>query len=197
LARRVRDKGWAMCAPFRLRRLSVLLCALAIPLYGATLEQMSLDDLIQKSTSIVQGRAGSNRSIQDGPLIYTLYKFTVVNRWKGEPGAEMEIALPGGSVGGLQQDFGGVPQLDRGREYVVFLWKGPSGRTQVTGFSQGLFEVVRTPEGKVTVRRKPNPDLTLAPGTGKAVESSVIEMPLAELVARIQRILGSGRTPSP
>jgi hypothetical protein len=186
-----------MCALFRLWGLSVLLCALAVLLSAATLEQMSLDDLVQKSTSIVQGRAGSSRSIREGALFYTLHKFAVLNRWKGEPAPEVEIALPGGSIGGLQQDFGGVPQLEPGREYVVFLWKGPSGRTQITGFSQGVFEVVRGSGGSVIVRRKPNADLTLSPGTGKAVETSAIEMPLADLAARIRQMLGSGRTPTP
>ncbi len=158
---------------------------------------MSLDDLIQKSTSIVQGRATSSRTIQDGALIYTLHKFEVLNRWKGEPASEVEIALPGGSVGGLQQDFGGVPQLDPGRQFVIFLWRGPSGRTQITGFSQGLFEVIRSAGGDVTVRRKPNADLMLAPGSGKVVENPAIEMPLADLVARIRQILGGGRAPAP
>jgi hypothetical protein len=186
-----------MCALFRLCGLSALLFALAAPLPAATLEQMSLDDLVQKSTSIVQGRAGSSRSVQDGALIYTLHKFEVLNRWKGEAAANVEVALPGGSVGGLQQDFGGVPHLESGREYVVFLWKGPSGRTQITGFSQGLFDVVRSSAGNVIVRRKPNADLTLSPGTGKAVENAAIEMPLADLVARIRQSLASGRTPAP
>ena len=81
--------------------------------------------------------------------------------------------------------------MEAGREFVVFLWKGPSGRTQITGLSQGLFEVSRG-SSSALVRRKPNADVVIAP-KGGVVESTAIEMPLADLTALIRRVLQSGR----
>jgi len=181
-----------MCAFLRFGLLFYLAAGVCL---AATLEQMSLDDLIQKSTSIVRGRAVSIQAVQDGALIYTVHRFEVAERWKGASAGEVEIALPGGSVGGLQQRFGGVPQMEPGREFVVFLWQGSSGRTQITGLSQGLFEVSRG-SGSAVVRRKPNADVLIAPAGG-VVESTAIEMPLADLAALIRRVLQSGRPATP
>jgi hypothetical protein len=181
-----------MCAFLRIGLLFYLAAGLCL---AATLEQMSLDDLIQKSTSIVRGRAVSSHTVQDGALIYTMHRFEVDERWKGASAGEVEIALPGGSIGGLHQRFGGVPQMEAGREFVVFLWRGPSGRTQITGLSQGLLEVSRGP-GSAVVSRKPNADVVIAP-KGGVVESNVIEMPLADLAALIRRVLQSGRPATP
>ena len=188
----MRASVWAMCAFLRFGLLFYLAAGVCL---AATLEQMSLDDLIQKSTSIVRGRAVSSHTVQDGALIYTMHRFEVAERWKGAAAGEVEIALPGGSVGGVQQRFGGVPQMEAGREFVVFLWQGPSGRTQITGLSQGLFEVSRS-SGSAVVRRKPNADVVIAP-KGNVVENAAIEMPLADLAARIRRLLQSGRPATP
>jgi hypothetical protein len=186
LAPRLRAGVWAMCAFFRFSLLGTLAVGMC---FAATLEQMSLDDLIQKSTSIVRGHAVSIHTVQDGALIYTVHRFKVAERWKGATADEVEIALPGGSIGGVQQRFGGVPQMEPDREFVVFLWQGPSGRTQITGLSQGLFEVSRG-SGSALVRRKPNADVVIVP-KGGVVESTIIEMPLADLAALIRQVLQS------
>ncbi len=167
------------------------------PTPGATLEQMSLDDLVEKSTAIVRARAGDHRAVQDGALIYTHTAFEVVEQWKGEPLGRSEVALPGGRVGGLSQRFGGVPELEKGKEYVIFLWRGPSGRTQITGLSQGLFEVELTPNGEVLVRRKPNADLLLQPGSSVSVPNAGITMPLDHLAAQVRTILQDRGAPAP
>ena len=167
------------------------------PAPGATLEQMSLDDLVEKSTAIVRARAGGHRAVQAGALIYTHTTIEVLEQWKGEPLGRSEVALPGGRVGGLSQRFGGVPELESGKEYVIFLWRGPSGRTQITGLSQGLFEVERTRNGEVLVRRKPNADLLLQPGSSVAAPSAGITMPLDHLAAKIRAILQDRGAPVP
>ncbi len=164
---------------------------------AATLEQMSLDDLVEKSTAVVRGRAGGRRATQAGALIYTLTVFDVAEQWKGEPLGRTEVALPGGQVGGLSQRFGVVPELESGNEYVLFLWRGPSGRTQITGLSQGLFEVERRQNGEILVRRKPNTDLVLQPGSSTSAPNSGITMPLDQLAMQVRAILQRRGTPVP
>ena len=168
------------------RIIAYLACLGLVPLSGATLEQLSLGKMIEQSTAVVYARTGESRGVQEGRLIYTLTRLKVIDQWKGEPWHDVGVALPGGSVGGLSQRFGGVPQLEPGREFVFFLWQGPSGRIQITGLSQGLFAVTQAESAELRVTRQPSGDLMLAPETGVVVQDRAIEMPLRDLVARIQ-----------
>src|SRR6266446_1724931 len=109
-------------------RLSMLVCALTalVPAQATTLTRASLDDLIQKSTSIVRGRVAATSASARGGLVYTYYKIQVLDRWKGAAADQVQVQVPGGSVSGMQQNIAGTPQLADGAEYVFFLWAGPS-----------------------------------------------------------------------
>ncbi len=163
---------------------------------GATLEQMSLDDLAHKSTSVVRGRAGAARTERIGPLIYTFTAFQVDETLKGDPVRQVEIALPGGTIGDVSQRFGGVPKLEAGKAYLVFLWKGPSGRTQITGLTQGLFDIEQQPDGPVA-SRKPSSDVLIAPGVGGPVKNELLRLPLPEMAQRIRTSLSAKGEPQP
>lgn len=163
---------------------------------GATLEQMSLDDLAQKSTSVVRGQAGTARTERVGPLIYTFTALQVHETLKGEPIRQVEIALPGGTVGDVSQRFGGVPRLEPGKDYLVFLWQGPSGRTQITGLTQGLFDIEHQPDGPVA-SRKPSSDVLIAPGVDVPVKNELLRLPLPEMKQRIKAILNAGGDSQP
>ena len=117
----------------------------------------------------------------------------ILRQWKGDPVDSIEVALPGGQLGELRQRFGGVPQLKAGRQYVLFLWRGPSGLTQVTGLSQGVLDLERSAEGEWIVSREPSAEVTLIPaGISNAeapAENETIRMPLRELAGRIQQFL--------
>ncbi len=90
-----------------------------------------------------------------------------------------------------------MPELETGAEYVLFLWRGPSGRTQITGLSQGLFEIERRENGEILVHRKPNADLILQPGSSASAPNTAITMPLEQLAAQIRAILQTQGTPAP
>lgn len=171
--------------------LSILLIAGGL-VRAATLEQLSLDEMVRQSTAIVRAKAGQSRSIRAGALIYTLVDVEVLDQWKGERVTRREIALPGGQIGGFSQHFGGVPLLTTGQEFVAFLWTGPSGRTQILGLSQGFFEVIRDARGQILIHRKPTADLMLAPESATPVPYDDIEMPLEALVAKIGSALAAG-----
>jgi len=163
---------------------------------GATLEQMSLEDLAQQSTAVVRGRAGAARTERIGPLIYTFTAFRVDETLKGEPVRHVEIALPGGTIGDLSQRFGGVPRLEPGRDYLIFLWQGPSGRTQITGLTQGLFDIEQQPDGPVA-SRKPSSDVLIAPGVDGPVKNELLRLPLPEMMRRIRTSLSGGGDSQP
>ncbi len=159
---------------------------------GATLEQLSLDEMVQQSSAIVLAKAAQSHSIRAGSLIYTMVEVEVLDQWKGERVSRREIALPGGQIGGFHQRFDGVPVLRPGQEFVAFLWTGPSGRTQLMGLSQGFFDVSRDAKGHVLVHRKPTSDLMFSAGSSNPVSPAAVDMPLEDLVAQIRAALAAG-----
>jgi hypothetical protein len=176
--------------------LSIVLFACA-SLWAATLEQLSLEEMVLQSSAIVRARAVGSHSIRDGSLIYTIVELEVLDQWKGERVARREVALPGGQVGAFNQHFGGVPVLAPDQEFVAFLWTGPSGRTQLLGLSQGFFEVARDARGQMLVHRKPNADLMLDPRSSMPVPYPAIEMSLQALVTKIHAVSAAGGTTTP
>lgn len=107
--------------------------------YAATLQQLSLDDMIQKSTAIVRGSVQFTGGAAHGRYIYTHYTLHVVEQWKGAPSTQIDFVVPGGTANGLQESIAGAPSFINGQEYVLYLWTSRSGLTQVIGLSQGIF----------------------------------------------------------
>lgn len=159
--------------------------------HAATLEKLTLDELIEKSTGIVRGVAGDARVDRRGPLLYTVYGFDVTESWKGPGAPAVQIALPGGRDGGREQRFGGVPELHAGQTYLLFLWTGPSGRTQITGLGQGVFRVVEDADGRQRVVRDPIDDVVFVPSPdGAPPDNDAVDMTLEAMDARIRKTLG-------
>src|SRR5436309_10163573 len=84
------------------------------PLQCATLERLSLDDMIGKATSIVRGKVSTSYAAFSGPVIYTHYTIQVSERYKGVGGSSVEVLVPGGVVNGQRQSFAGTPSLGSG-----------------------------------------------------------------------------------
>jgi hypothetical protein len=134
------------------RAIPVLLLA-GLSLLGTTLEQLSLDDLVKRSTSIVRGKVVSSAPMQRGSVIYTSYRVQVSDRLKGDTGPTVDVAVPGGRSGQLRQTIPGAPSVEAGKDYVIFIWKGPSGTNHIVGLSQGLFDVQRGANGDLVLKR--------------------------------------------
>jgi hypothetical protein len=181
--------------PFLLSILTLAYCAIAVP--AATLERLSLDDLITKSTAIVRGKVLNSFTATSGPVIYTHYRIQSSETLKGTASGVVEIQLPGGVANNLRQNFAGVPQFKAGDEYVFFLWTGRSGATQVLGLTQGLFAVASGAAADPVTTRSASHEVMLEHGTGKQVKDQTLTMHLSELRARIQSKLsgapGTGR----
>lgn len=162
---------------------------------AATLEQMTLEELARESTAVVQGRVVGERTVRAGALLYTLKTIEVARRWKGEPAETVELALPGGKLGNEQQRFGGAPLLEPDKDYVLFLWTGPSGRTQITGFSQGLCELRVAADGSQRVVRRPSSDVMLSPDGSAASGDGALDMSLTEFARRVQAAVAGVAAP--
>ncbi|MBZ5584930.1 MAG: hypothetical protein LAQ30_22510 [Acidobacteriia bacterium] len=161
------------------------------PLRSATLERLSLDDMISQSTSIVRGKVANSYSAFSGRIIYTHYAIQVSERLKGSAQATIDVAVPGGAANNLRQTFAGAPELATGQEYVLFLWTGRSGITQVIGMTQGLFSVAPDSSSDPLATRRASRELMLARGTGQPVKDRTLVMRLSELRSLIAISKGS------
>lgn len=152
---------------------------------AATLGYLSVDDMIAGSTAIVRGRVTGAAGVERGPLVYTQYTIEVVERLKGPAAAVVTAAVPGGVFQGRRQTFAGAPSLSVGSEYLLFLWTGPSGLTQVTGLSQGVFSLVREADGQWWATRGASAETMLDARTGRPVSDRPVRMTLGELRSRV------------
>ncbi|HEY1335875.1 MAG TPA: hypothetical protein VGF59_00130 [Bryobacteraceae bacterium] len=157
-----------------------------MPLQCATLERLSLDDMIAKSTAIVRGKVTSVYAAQSGPAIYTHYRVEVSEQLKGPAANAVDVVVPGGTLRGVQQVLMGAPEIQAGDEFVFFLWTGRSGVTQIMGLTQGLFALPKDGGTDPVATRAASRELMLDRGTGQPVKDQTIVMKLSELRSRIK-----------
>ena len=161
----------------------------ACSLHGATLERLTLDDMIAKSTAIVRGQVQASHTIIRGSIIYTSFSVRILEQFKGPRTAEIEVVTPGGSYGRLNQAFSGTPRLTPGSEFVFFLWAGRNNLNQIIGLSQGLFTVQAQGKDGAQVSREATTE-TMLNAAGLPVQDAPVRMSLAELRQRVRKALG-------
>ena len=169
----------------------VLLVCLA-PLQSTTLQQLSLDDMIRKSTEIVRGKIQCSGAAFRGSTLYTNYRVQVAEQWKGTSATQLEIAIPGGASGGTRQTYSGAPVPADGQELVLFIWKSRSGLRQIIGLSQGLFNVQQLTDGVWMASRAATTEQMVS-AAGQPVQDTAVAMPLTELRTKVANTL-SGRS---
>ena len=200
----------------KLCRILLLVCA---PLGATTLQQLPLPEMARKSTAIVRAKVTAASGVLRGSNVFTVYKLAPMEVWKAPAsGAPGEVDVPGGVAAGLRQPVDGAPTLSVGREYVLFLWTGRTGVTQLIGLSQGLFDITlvdksgldksgtaptrdtkKVPVGKppaadapVMVFRSPASERMLD-AEGRPVRDQAVSMKLADLKAQVARALAGGQ----
>lgn len=174
--------------------LTLALLALVAGLVGATtLQQLSMDEMIQKSTSVVRGRImGVSVTSRSGD-IFTVYQVRVLESLKGssQPGQSVEISVPGGELNGVRQPVAGAPSFTTGDDYVLFLWKGRSGVNQVMGLSQGMYSVKQDGTGNAVLLR-PATTETMVDKSGTLIKDQPSMMKLSELRDHMQSLQTTG-----
>jgi len=176
----------------RIQTLFLCLTAVLAPLWAATLEQLSLNDLTRKSTAIVRVKVVGSYADLQGAEIYTHWKLRVVESWKGANQTTAEVQTPGGSVRGYRQSVPGSPQLITGREYLLFLWTSRRGATYLTGWGQGVFELAKDDANRLLATRAGASATMVEPKTWRTVKDSGLQMRYSELTARISGTLAQG-----
>ena len=153
---------------------------------AATLERLSLDDMISKSTAIVHGRVTASSAAYRGTVIYTDYKVSVLEQWKGAAQTTVDVLVPGGVANGVRQTYAGAPEFTISQQYVLFLWtSSTTGATYTLGFTQGVFSLPQDTSGQTMAVRALTTETILDPVTGQVVKDQPISMPLSQLISLI------------
>ena len=171
----------------RVLAISVFLASVGIPAGATILQQLTLQELAQKSTLIVRAKVTGSSQVVRGVDVFTIYKLETLETLKSGYAAR-EVAVPGGVAGGMRQVVAGAPLLRAGQEYVLFLWTGRSGLTQLTGMSQGVFSVEPATAGDRQASRAAAGEQMLD-AAGHAVRAEALSMPLTELKAKVSKAL--------
>ena len=163
------------------------------PLPCATLQQLTMDDLIAQSTAIVRGTVVDSWAALTGSVIYTHYKIQVSESFKGPRQSSVEVVVAGGVVNNLSQSFSGSPTLNKGDQFVLFLWTSRAGLTQIMGLTQGLFAIAPGASTDPMATRAATRELMLDPKTAQPVKDAVLTMRLSDLRSRIASTLQVGQ----
>jgi hypothetical protein len=165
--------------------LALVLTFCMMPLQGATLERLSWNDMMAKSTAIVRGTVTGSRAVFTGRDIHTYYAIQVAETLKGAAKSSIELVVPGGVANNLRMSYSGAPTLNQGDEYVFFLWTSRAGVTQVLGLTQGLFTVAPDGSKDPLATRRASRELMLDRSSGQPVKDETLVMRMSELRARV------------
>jgi hypothetical protein len=174
-----------------MRSLQFLIFAglVCLPVRSSTLQHLSLKEMALQSTEVVRGHVQRGKSAWHGSQLFTHYLVFVDDRWKGSGGPVVDMAVQGGVVDCQRQTAAGAPELADGGEYVLFLWRSPSGLNLIIGMSQGLF-VVNSP-GEEAVQASTTEIMLDHSGAG--VRAAPVRMKLADMRKYVQRAVVEGR----
>ncbi|MEO5924725.1 MAG: hypothetical protein ABIR70_12950 [Bryobacteraceae bacterium] len=161
--------------------------------WATTLEQLSVDQMIQQSTAIVRAKVTGSFAANRNGTIYTYYRLQVTENLKSTTPSTTEVAVPGGMLGRVMQSVAGAPTLKTGGDYVLFLWTSRSGLTQIIGLSQGAFDV-KANAGSTTLLRSPI-DAQMLDAAGRVVSDNGVVVDLSALRSRLNQLVDMGGRP--
>ncbi|HEY0788623.1 MAG TPA: hypothetical protein VGE86_08255 [Thermoanaerobaculia bacterium] len=122
----------------------VLLCALALPLGAMRVRRLSLDETRDKAASVVVGEVigKSTRLAASGETVWTDYEFRVDETLAGATvrGTRI-IPIAGGEALGISVSHPGVPHLEVGGRYLLFLNDGNRFPAPTIGIGQGMYRI--------------------------------------------------------
>jgi hypothetical protein len=167
------------------RFLLTALVAMGTLLTGTTLEKLTFDEMVSKSTSVVRGKIALSSVRQHGAIYYSHYTVQVSEQYKGPTAKMIDVVLPGGTIGRNQQTFSGVPVFAADTELVLFLWTSKGGLTHVIGLSQGVFQVSKDATGKMIFSREAIREGMVDGRTGRPVSDGGMRFTAAEFAARV------------
>jgi len=178
-----------------MKRLASILCAslftlvlLAASGLATQIIYRSPEQMGKESSLVVRGRVEGTRSYwnEKGTKIFTETRVRVEDTYKGRAPGEVSIIQLGGVAGNVRMTVHGVPSWRSDEEVLLFLEPYDRGTYQVSGFSQGKFEIERDPvTGKEFIKYPAleGVEVLRAPeGEGSATDSGRERVPLNRFI---------------
>lgn len=179
-------RGRGLCA--------ILLLGAAMNARALTVEAVSFDALVQQAEVIVVATVTAKQGVlgADGYTIHTFVTLSDIDVIKGDvPAAEFDLRLPGGVVGYSAQVYPGVPRLEAGQRYVLFIHGQQHEFVPLVGAFQGVYRVLNDAGGVAHVVRADH----LA---NPVVRALTVSTPTLEtFIARIRERLSSPVSTTP
>lgn len=122
---------------------STLTLGLFIIAGAATVERLTLPEMVKMSPSIVVGTVTDVSSAwnENHTRIFTTITMDVSESLKGELSGVITFKQLGGTVGDTRASVPGFPVFNEGSELLLFLNDDPSGYIPVVGLGQGKFDI--------------------------------------------------------
>lgn len=126
--------------------LAFVLCALvAIPISATRVQRLSLTAIRDSASGVfVIEVLGSSMRVGDARMVWTDYRVRIVDVLRGgalNTGDVIKLPFAGGEAEGLSVGIEGVPRLQTGARYVVFLDPVAKRPVPAIGWGQGLFRI--------------------------------------------------------
>ncbi len=114
--------------------------------FATTLTAMDLDEMSRAADTVVVGSVRSQQTVRDGNAINTVLNVGVTDAITGQPGATVQVVVPGGSIESNGFRVGevnaGITAYGFGSQVVFFLTAADAaGQRRIVGYSQGQFNV--------------------------------------------------------
>lgn len=162
---------------------------------STTLAQLSLSQLVSAARAVVYAEVISNHCQWRDGEIWTMTSLRVLDNWKGNSPAQIDVWMIGGAVGRITSYVPGAPRFRPGEEAVLFLEPTRAGTMSITAWGEGTFRVhidARTNERRVIQDTAIAPEYDAPSRTFRS--EGLREMPLAQLKMRVLEAEGLDKT---
>ena len=128
-----------------------------MPAQAVTVVPLSFEELVRQSSAVIYARVVDVRGqwTDDRRSIDSLVTVEVIKGLKGTSASELTVTVPGGQVGRYVNLLPGAPTFTRGDLTVLFLTARGARLPVTTGFTQGVYRVIRDASSGVTLVAPP------------------------------------------
>jgi hypothetical protein len=187
-ARMNRTQGTVACVA------ALIVILIAAPIAPATtLARMTLGQLASAAQVIARVRCTGALSRREAGSIWTFTEFSVEETFKGAPGADITIRLPGGRDGHTVETVEGAPRFAPGDEAIVFLERTRNGDWSISAWAEGTFRIERESQtGGQTVTQESSATAIFDLASRTFRTDGIARMAIAEFRARLDAAMTNG-----
>ena len=133
--------------------LAIALTSFTVTSTASSFIKLDTPSLKQKSELVVKARVKNIRSAWNPSktMLYSYITLDVTHTFKGTPHQQLEIRVPGGTLNGYTVSAIGTATFDIDSDVVAFVSRWENGALRVTGYQQGLSQIVLDSLGNETL----------------------------------------------